>query len=176
MSILRTIRAQWRAVRVAVATVDWPTTGGNTYDPPDDVTERFVDYMVDTAEVALSPIEMSINRVALNALELRAHFNDNAGSATMQIFAAREGEDTVKLIAEVVWTAGTQPTAISSPRYFAKTAVVTPYWITTISSTSEESGTGIAVVTFDTCGYNRFWVGFDTISASDNVTVESSGY
>lgn len=172
--LVHTVRATWRAIRTAIATVDWPTTGGATYDPPDDVTERFVAYMVDTDEDALPYIDLSKN-TALNHLEFRAHFNDNAGTATMQIFAAREGETTVKMIAEVAWTAGTQPTAVSSARYFAKTGVVTQYWNKTISTTSEESGTGIATVSFDTFGYNRFWIGFDAISGSDNVTVEYSG-
>ncbi len=173
--LVHTVRAAWRAIRTAIATVDWPTTGGNTYDPPDDVTERFVAYMVDTDETALPYINLS-NDTAKNHLEFRAHFNDNAGTATMQIFAAREGEVTVKMIAEVAWTAGTQITAVSSSRYFAKTGTITQYWGKTISTTPEESGTGIAVVSFDTLGYNRFWVGFDTISGSDDVTIEYSGF
>ncbi len=173
--LVHTVRAAWRAIRTAIATIDWPTAT-NTYDPPGDVTERFVAYMLDTLEAEILPINLSKAETALNNLELRAHFNNNAGTATMQIFAAREGETTVRLIAEVAWTAGTQKTAVSSSRYFAKTATITQYWGKTISVTPEESGTGIAVVSFDTLGYNRFWVGFDAISSSDNVTIEYSGF
>ena len=172
--LVHTVKAAWRAIRTAIATVDWPSAT-NTYDPPDDVTERFVAYMVDTLEADLPYINLS-NDSAINHLELRAHFNDNAGTATMQIFAAREGETSVKMIAEVAWTAGTQQTAIASTRYFAKTATITQYWNKTISATAEETDTGIATVTFDTCGYNRFWVGFDAINTSDNVTIEYSGF
>lgn len=173
--MVHTPKAAWTAIRTAVATVDWPTTGGNTYDPPDDVAERFVAYMVDTDEAALTPITFDESS-ELNNLELRAHFNDNAGTATMQIFAARVDELSVKMIMEVAWVAGTQTTAITSARYFAKTAVVTKYWARDVYESDDESNTGIATIAFDMQGHERFWIGFDTIKASDNVTVEYAGY
>jgi hypothetical protein len=170
--LLHTIRSEWQTARSAIATVDWPTAT-SSYDPPDVVTDRTVAKMLDTLEAEILPIRTDFN-LSLNALELRAHFNDNAGTATMQIFAARAKDKCVKLIAEVAWTAGTQTN--ENGRYFATTAVVTPHWNKTIATSDAESGTGIASVLFDTCGYDRFWVGFDTISASDNVTVEYSGF
>lgn len=174
--LIQTIKNQWQAIRTAVSAVDWPSTGGGTIDPPDDVTERTVANMVNTAEAALTPIRCDHNS-GINFLELRAHFNDNAGTATMQIFAARDSELTVKMIAEVDWVAGTQPNADSTVRYFAKTATITQYWPTTIRKNSaNESGTGIETIEFDHRGYNRFWIGFDAISGSDNITVEFSGY
>jgi len=173
--LVQTIKNQWKAIRSAIATVDWPT-GTNAYDPPDDVTHRRSAYMLDTLEAVISPIRTD-QHSGINFLELRASFNDNAGTSTMQIFAARDGELSVKMIAEVAWVAGTQTTMDVTPRYFAKTATITQYWPTTFRQNSaDESGTGIATVEFDIRGYNRFWIGFDAISASDNVTVEYSGY
>lgn len=172
--IIHTLRSEWQTIRDAIATVDWPTASLG-YDPPDVVTDRIVAKLLDTLDAEITPINTGFNS-GLSVLEFRAHFNDNAGTATMQIFAARAGELTVKMIAEIAWTAGTQTTAASTARYFAKTGVVTQYWNKTISTTTEETNTGIACVSFDTCGYNRFWVGFDAISASDNVTIEYSGY
>lgn len=173
--LIHTIRERWQTIRSEIATVDWPTTGGSTYDPPDDVNERFVAYMVDTDEAALDPINVSFAS-GINSLELRAHFKNATDTATMQIFAAREGELEVKMIAEVAWVAGTQKTAASTARYFGATATVTQYWGKTITESDRESGTGIATIHFDTMGYNRFWIGFDAISANDNVSIQYSGF
>ncbi len=170
--LLHTLRSEWQTIRNAIATADWPTTA-NTYNPPATVTHRLVSRMVDVLEAVISPIRLDYNS-GLNALELRASFNDNAGTATMCIFASRADDLTVKRVASIVLTAGTQTNA--NGRYFAKTAVVTSYWMEDIDVTTEESGTGIANITFDTCGYNRFWIGFSTIKAGDNVSVEYSGF
>lgn len=173
--LIHTIRAGWQTIRSEIATVDWPTTAGNTYDPPDDDSERLVAYMVDTDEAVIPPIRPDWT-LGFNYLELRAHFKNNNDTATMQIFAAREAELTVKMIAEVAWTAGTQHNAEGTARHFATTATITQYWNRTISKSPAESSTGIQTIEFDTRGYNRFWVGFDAISGSDNVSIEYSGH
>ena len=170
--LLHTVKSAWSAIRSAIATADWPTTD-NSYNPVGTVTHRLVSRMLDVTEVAIPPINTQKN-LGLNSLELRATFNDNAGTATMCIFAAREGELSVKRIASVALTAGTQTDA--NGRYFATTAIVTSYWNKAISVSPVESGTGIASILFDTQGYDRFWIGFSAIKASDNVTVEFSGY
>lgn len=170
--LTHTAKNPWRVIRSAVATVDWPTGAGNTYDPPGDVTERLVIYMVDTLEDALTPINVR-EMMAWNKLVFRASFNDNAGTATMNIFAACERELSVKMIAEVTWTAGTQVTA--DGRYFAKTGVVIPYYIKGIVESDAESN-GIATIGLDTVIYDRVWVGFDAISGTDDVTIEVNGY
>lgn len=170
--LLHTIKSGWQTIRNAIAAVDWPTTD-NSYNPSGTVTQRTTTYMMDTTEAALSPINVGQN-IAINGLELRATFNDNAGTATMKIFAAREGDTSVKLIASVALTAGTQTNA--SGRYYATTAVVTSYWNKAIGVSDPESGTGIACISFDTCGYSKFWVGFTAISTDDTVSVEFSGY
>ena len=172
---IHTIRAQWQIHRNAIATKDTPSTGGNTYDAPDDAAERQVAYMVDTGEVAITPIHVGFNS-GINHLELRAHFNDNAGTATGAVFAARAGEDTVRMVGEFAWTAGTAETADSTARFYAKTTTVTQYWNKTISTSNDEATFGMSTVEFDTRGYERFWVLIDALSGSDNVTVEFSGY
>lgn len=174
--LLHLLRSKWRVIREEIATVDWPTASLG-YDPPDVVTDRTVVKLLDTLDAALPVISVGYNS-GLNNLEFRAHFNDNAGTATMQIFAARKDELEVKMVAEVAWVAGTQTTGAGTARYFAKTASTssTAYWLKTITTTTEETGTGIATVSFDTCGYDRFWVGFDAVKGSDNVTVEYSGW
>jgi hypothetical protein len=170
--LLHTIKSEWQTIRSAIATADWPTTTGS-YNPAGTVTHRLVSRMLNVGSVALPVIDVSKN-VSINALELRAHFNDNAGTATMCIFAARKGELTVKRVASIALTAGTQTN--EDTRYFATTAVVTSYWGKDMDVSDVETGTGIATIMFDTCGYDRFWIGFSAIKASDNVTVEYSGY
>jgi hypothetical protein len=167
------IRLPWITHRSAIATVDSPSTAGNTRDAPDDVTERKVIYMVDTDEVAITPL--NVEELGISFLELRVHFNDNAGTATTSIFAARKGEKSVKMIAEIAWTAGTQTTADSTARYFAKTGTITQYWPKVIFGNGTDETNGIAVAVLDTMGYDRFWALIDALSADDNVTVEASG-
>jgi len=172
--MIDTVRGQWQTHRSAIAAVDTPSTGGSTWDAPDDPQDRTVAKMVDTDETTITPI--NVGDTGWNFLELRATFNDNAGTATGCVFAAREGEKTVRMIAELAWTAGTAETADSTPRFFAKTTTVTQYWNKTISKSNDEATFGMSTVEFDTRGYERFWVLIDALSSDDNVTVEASGY
>lgn len=175
MSLIHTIRQEWQPHRSAIATVDSPSAAGASRDAPDDATERKVIYMVDTLEAVITPVHVG-RASGINTLELRAHFNDNAGTATGAVFAARAGETTVRMIAELAWTAGTATTDDSTARYYAKTTGVTPYWNKTISVSNDEATFGMSTVDFDTRGYERFWVLIDALSGSDDVSVEFSGY
>ncbi len=172
--LVHTVRNEWQIHRNAIATVDSPSTGGNTIDAPDDPTERKAIYMVDTDEAAIISIDVNKN-AGMNFLELRAHFNDNAGTATGAVFAARYGEKTVRMIAELAWTAGTAQTDDSTARYYAKTTTVTQYWNKTISKSNDEATFGMSTMEFDTRGYEKFWVLIDALSGSDDVSVEFSG-
>jgi hypothetical protein len=129
--------------------------------------------MLDSAEAEIVPLNLQLYQ-NWNGVVLRAHFNDNAGTATMHLFGACIGETSVKYLGSVAWVAGTQTNAAG--RYFAKTATVTKYSRMTYSVSSDESGTGISEVEFDGTIYDRLWVGFTAISAEDNVTVEVNGY
>lgn len=173
--LVHTIRQEWQVHRDAIATVDSPSTGGNTRDAPDDPAERKVIYMVDTDEAAITPIHVGFNS-GINHLEIRAHFKNNDDTATGCIFAARKGEKTVRMIAEVAWVPGTAQTDDSTARYYAKTSTVTQYWNKTISVSNDEATFGMSTIEFDTRGYERFWVLIDALSSGDNVSVEFSGY
>ena len=173
--LVHTIKHAWQVHRNEIATVDSPSAAGATRDAPDDPAERRVIYMVDTLEAVILPIRLDRD-VSVNRLELRAHFLNNNDTATGAVFAARAGEDTVRMVAELAWTAGTAQTAAATTRYFAKTTGVTQYWSTTISKSNDETTFGMSTVDFDTHGYDRFWVLIDALSGSDNVTVEWSGW
>lgn len=172
--LLHTIRQPWKVYRSEIATKDFPSTT-LTYDAPDDVADRLVARLLDTSDVAIPVINLQ-DMLGINILEIRTHYKNATDTCTMDIFAARQGELEVKFVAEIVWAAGTQETGAATTRYFGKTSTITSYWPTAITKNAAESGTGIATIEFDTLGYERFWIGFDAISSSDNVTVEISGY
>lgn len=172
--VIHTPHLPWTVHRNAIATVDTPSAAGNTRDAPDDPAERLVAYMVDTLEATITPIEFD-DDTEINNLELRAHFSANSLTATGCVFAARKDEDTVRMIAELAWTAGTGETADGTARYFAKTTGVTQYWPKTINKSNDEATFGMSTIDFDMHGYNRFWVLIDALSGG-NVTVEHSGY
>jgi len=170
--LTHTIKENWFTVRNAIATIDWPTAT-NVYNPVATVTHRLVSRMLNTLEVAIDPVNIHL-KLSLNKLVLRAHLSDAEATATMHIFGSCRGELTAKYLGQVVWTAGTQTN--ENDRYFAKTAVVTSYAFMGIAqNATDESGTGIAEVAFDTTIYDRIWIGFTTISAG-NITIEGNGY
>lgn len=174
--LVQTIKNEWLTIRNQIATKDWPSTAGATIDPPDDVTERTVACMVDVLEAVIKPIRCD-QHSGINILQLRTTFENVDDTATMCIFAARDKELTVTMIAEIDWAAGAQTTTDSTARFFGATSSITQHWPTTIrENSSEDALGGIATIEFDIRGYNRFWVGFDAISANDNVSVEYSGY
>jgi len=150
-----------------------PSTGALTYDAADVVTERLVVCMVDTDDAVVAPINVALNS-GINHLEIRTHFKADADTATMNIFAARQDETSVAMIAEIGWTAGGQTNVAG--RYFGAAASIAQYWNKTISKTNVDPLDGIVTIEFDTRGYNRFWILYDAIGSGDDVTVEFSGY
>jgi len=168
---LSTVRLGWQTARDAIAAAD----SGGTYDAAGTDSERLVSLMLNAADAVIDPINLR-QSMGINTLELRAHFKNATDTATMILFGARADELEVKLISSTALVAGTQHTGHATARHFATTAVTTSYWNKTISVSAAESGTGIATIELDTRGYEKIWVFFSVISASDNVTVEYSGY
>lgn len=165
--ILITASVQWLPVRTKVAAVD----SSGTYDPVSvPATDRLVSRMMDGSDALLPVVDIS----TINAASLRSHFSASNGTATINLFAAREGEKEVKRVASIVLEAGTQRNA--DGRYFAKTSTITSYWAPErIGSSDNESLTGISLVWFDKLGYKRFWVYVSALNTG-NLTVETSGY
>ena len=100
---------------------------------------------------------------SFNALELRARLTGAAATSTFHIFGRRAGDTSVKLVASVLATAGSQKDA--NGYYHATTLVVTSYWPKTITISGAESGTGMATLYFDTMGWTDFWNVVTALSA-----------
>jgi len=164
--ILNTSSSQWLVIRDTITAVD----SGGSNDPVATVTDRLAAKMTDASDVLLKALDVS----SVNAVELRASFDTNARTATINIFTSREGETSVKHVASVALVAGTQTNA--DGRFYAATATVTSYWAPErIGSSDAESGTGIAQILFDKLGYERVWVVVSGLSGG-NITIEGSGY
>lgn len=162
-----TASMQWIVVRNQVAAVD----SSGTYDPVSTpATDRLVSRIMNGSDELLGGVDVS----TINAMELRSHFNLSNGTATINIFAARENEKEVKHVASISLVAGTQKNA--NGRYFSKTSIITAYWAPErIGKSDDESGTGISLVWFDKLGYERIWIYVSALSGG-NITVEGSGY
>ena len=152
----------WVIARSAIAAVDATIL----------VTTRKKVNLVDDAADAISPLNLT-EKVAWAIMELRASFSTGAATATTPIYAAREGENTVRIIGSIAWTAGTQTD--EAGRFFAKAGVITSYWPTAITGNSAEEANGIATPEIRTRGYSSFYIGVSVLSAG-NVTIEAAGY
>jgi hypothetical protein len=162
MNALETTRTGWLALRSVTSTaLDWPTTA-NSYNPATTVTHRLASMMVDKTETALGSIDCA-SRPIFNALEIRARLTGAAATCTFHIFGRRSGDTSVKLIATVVATAGSQVDA--DGYYHATTLTVTSYWPKTITASSEPTGSGMCTISFDTMGWSDFWIGVTALSA-----------
>jgi len=173
--LVHTIRNAWQTYRAGIAVKDMPSAGSLTYDAADTVTERLVVCMVDTLDAVVDPINVSKN-AGINHLEIRTLHEADDDTATMNIFAAREGETSVAMIAEIAWVAGAQTNAAGE--FFGAAATITQHWNKTISKTGVDALDGITTIEFDTRGYNRFWLLYDDIDSASThyVTAEFSGY
>ena len=165
--ILLTASLQWLVVRNQIAAID----SSGSYDPVSNpATDRLVSLMMDGSDELLPVIDVS----TMNAMELRSHFNASNGTATIEIFTAREAEKEVKRVASIALEAGSQKNV--DGRYFAKTSTITSYWAPErIGKSDNESGTGISLIWFDKLGYERIWVYISALNTG-NITVEGSGY
>lgn len=171
MSELITARFGWNLLRsVASAAVDWPTHT-NAYNPATDVTHRLASRMLTHLEGELEKINCLL-APAWNALELRARFSDAGATGTFYLLGRRPGDASVKLVAKVDATAGSQT---DGTNYHATTLAVTSYWPKTITVSSEPSGSGMCTLTFDTMGWSEFWIGTTAISAG-TVYFDYSGF
>jgi len=159
-SELTTARLAWKTLR-SVAVADFPTDTGS-YNPATTGAHRLVTRMLDKVNVALASINLKTPDIALNALELRARLTGAAATSTFHIFGRRDDDASVKLIATVLATAGSQT---DGTNYHATTLVVTSYWPKTITQSSEPSGSGMCTIFFDTMGWSDFWIGVTELSA-----------
>lgn len=173
--LVHTVRNEWQTYRAGIATKDMPSAGSLTYDAADTVTEREVKHMVDTLDAVVSPINVGLNS-GINHLEIRTLHEADDDTTTMCIFAARAGDTSVAMIAEIAWVAGAQTNAAGE--FFSAAATVTQYWNKTISKNAADPLDGIVTIEFDTRGYNRFWLLYDDIDSASThyVTAQYSGY
>lgn len=161
MPVTETIRWGWFQLR-SVATADFPTAT-HSYNPATTVTDRLASRMMKNDETPLEVIRCAAVAI-FNALELRARLPGSGATCTFHIFGRRSDDPTVKLIASVLATAGSQTDADGN--YFATTlAVQNSYWPKSITQSSEPSGSGMCTIFFDTMGWSDFWIGTTAISA-----------
>jgi hypothetical protein len=162
MNVLETVRSTWISLRSVVTAADWPTHT-NAYNPATTATHRLATHMLAHLETDLEKIDCT-KAPFFNALELRARLSGAAATCTFHIFGRRGGNGSVKLIATVVATAGSQVDAAGN--YFATTLSKTvEYWPKTITVSSEPSGSGMCTLFFDTMGWSDFWIGVTALSA-----------
>jgi hypothetical protein len=171
MNVLETVRSVWILLRSVVSTaLDWPTTAGS-YNPATTATHRLTALMLDKVSVALPSIDCT-KAPFFNALELRARLSGAAATSTFHIFGRRNDDASVKLIATVVATAGSQ---MDGTNYHATTLSVTSYWPKTITASSEPTGSGMCTLSFDTMGWSEFWIGVTALSAG-TIYFDYAGY
>jgi len=118
-----------------------------------------------------------------NQVEFMFSFNDNAGTATVIIYAMRYAESTanslytaIEPVCTFTLEAGTMTTGEGTARYWADTAVLTDYWGSTAVVNSTSGGNGQVKVSLDGRGRYAFIPLITVISAEDNVSCYASCY
>jgi hypothetical protein len=189
MSALSTLRNKWLYHRELRGGGDFPTDAAkNAYNPITTGADRQVDRMLDYNEAEVAPIDLR-GQDGANALQLRFGFDDSSITATTaMVFACREGEDSVVPVCLLTWVANNESTQFLNTEdlkvngfedtfYSLTSYTVTSYWPKEILESPVESAgsLGIKTISFDTMGYDRFWV-FSTGNAGGGISCEWSSF